>query len=62
MVGVAASSALATIGTGAVGLFDVAWPTIGSMAGMAAVVSLLVSIVAGTTGDPTTAGFTTSTR
>ncbi|MGI5157269.1 hypothetical protein [Microbispora sp. CA-102843] len=29
-----------------------------SVAGMAAVVSLLMSVVAGTTGDPETAGFT----
>ncbi len=62
MVGAAASSALATIGTGAIGLFDVAWLAVGSMAGMAAVLTLLASIVAGTTGDPTTAGFTTSSR
>ncbi|MFE3455739.1 holin [Nonomuraea sp. NPDC059194] len=61
-VGNAASAALATIGTGAIGLFDVAWPTIGSMAGMAAVAALLVSVVAGTTGDPTTAGFATDSR
>lgn len=61
-IGTAASGALATIGTGAIGILDVAWPTVGSVAGLAAVVSLLVSLVAGTTGDSTTAGFTTGTR
>ncbi|UBU11590.1 holin [Nonomuraea gerenzanensis] len=62
MVRAAASSALATIGTGALGIFDVAWSGVASIAGLAAVVSLLTSIVAGTGGDPATAGFTTDTR
>lgn len=62
MVRAAASSALATIGTGALGIFDVAWSGVASIAGLAAVVSLLTSIVAGTNGDPTTAGFATDTR
>ncbi|WP_223166701.1 holin [Nonomuraea sp. SYSU D8015] len=39
-----------------------AWPAVGSIAAGAAVVSLLMSIVAGTSGDPVTAGFTTSPR
>ncbi|WP_143591551.1 holin [Thermoactinospora rubra] len=59
MIRAAASSALATIGTGAVGILDVAWPAVGSIAAGAAAASLLASIVAGTTTDPETAGFTT---
>lgn len=47
------------IGADQLGLFDVAWPTVASVGGMAAVVSMLASIVAGTAGDPQTAGFTT---
>lgn len=62
MVRAAASSALATIGTGALGIFDVAWGGVAAVAGLAAAVSLLTSIVAGTSGDPVTAGFTTDTR
>lgn len=62
MVRAAASSALATIGTGALGIFDVAWSGVASIAGLAAAVSLLTSIVAGSKGDPVTAGFATDTR
>lgn len=62
MIGAGASSSLAAIGTGAIGILDVAWGGVASIAGLAAVVSLLVSIVAGATGDPATAGFTTDTR
>ncbi|MFI9552662.1 holin [Nonomuraea endophytica] len=62
MVRAAASSALATITADMVGILDVPWGTIASVAGLASVVSLLVSIVAGTGGDPATAGFTTDTR
>ncbi|WP_431902399.1 holin [Nonomuraea sp. bgisy101] len=58
----AAIAALGIIGGEGVGLFDVAWATVGSVAAGAAVVSLLMSTVAGSGGDPTTAGFTTSTR
>lgn len=58
----AASSALGAIGGEAIGLFDVAWGTVASVAGLASAVSLLMSIVAGTSGDPVTAGFTTDTR
>lgn len=61
-IGAAASGALATIGTGAIGILDVAWVTVGSVAGLAAVASVLVSLVAGTTGDPATARFTTDSR
>ncbi|MGW6502983.1 holin [Nonomuraea angiospora] len=60
MVRASASSALATIGTGTIGILDIAWPAVGSIAAGAAAVSLLMSIVAGTTGDPATAGFTTA--
>jgi hypothetical protein len=62
MVRAGASSALATIGTGTIGILDIAWPAVGSIAAGAAVVSLLMSIVAGSTGDPATAGFTVDTR
>ncbi|MFB4273018.1 holin [Nonomuraea sp. GTA35] len=62
MVRAGASSALATIGTDRIGILDIAWPGVGSIAAGAAAVSLLMSIVAGTSGDPTTAGFTTSSR
>ncbi|MFD1935449.1 holin [Nonomuraea mangrovi] len=50
----AAIAALGIIGGEAVGLFDVAWATAGNVAAGAAVVSLLMSTVAGSGGDPTT--------
>ncbi|MEV4059742.1 holin [Nonomuraea dietziae] len=62
MIRAGASAALATIGTGTIGIVDIAWPAVGSISAGAAAVSLLLSIVAGTTGDPATAGFTTDTR
>ncbi|MEU4550383.1 holin [Nonomuraea dietziae] len=62
MVRASASSALATIGADQIGILDVAWSGVASLAGLAAVVSLLTSVVAGTTGDPTTAGFTTASQ
>ncbi|WP_157251024.1 holin [Nonomuraea typhae] len=62
MIRAAASSALATIGADMVGILAVPWSAVASVAGLAAVVSLLTSIVAGTGGDPATAGFTTDTR
>lgn len=62
MIRAAAASALGLVGAEQVGLLDAAWGTVGSVSGMAAVVSLLASIVAGTGGDPQTAGFTTTTR
>jgi hypothetical protein len=57
-----AASALATLGAGQLGLLDADWGTTGSLAGMAAILSLLKSLVAGTAGDPETAGFTTTRR
>ncbi|MFF3671672.1 holin [Microtetraspora malaysiensis] len=57
-----AASALGVIGTSTIGLLDVDWPTTGSVAGLAAVVSLLMSVAAGRAADPETAGFTTRTR
>lgn len=60
VVGAASSSALALLTADGLGLLAVEWGTVASVAGLAAVVSLLKSIVAGTTGDPGTAGFTTS--
>lgn len=57
-----AASALATFGAGQIGLLDADWALAGSLAGMAAVLSLLKSIVAGSGGDPETAGFTTTRR
>ncbi len=56
----AAQAALGIVGAGTMGVLEVDWPTVGSVAGLAAVVSLLVSFVAGGTGDPATAGFTTT--
>ncbi|MGI5285235.1 holin [Nonomuraea polychroma] len=62
MIRAGAAAALGAIGGDTIGLFDVAWTTVGNIAAGAAVVSLLMSIVAGTSGDPVTAGFTTGTR
>jgi hypothetical protein len=61
MLRAAGSAALGVIGTGAVGVVDIAWPTVGSIAAGAAAVSLIMSIVAGAGGDPSTAGFATHT-
>ncbi|MBP2704380.1 holin [Microbispora sp. RL4-1S] len=58
----AAQAALGVVGAGQLGLLDVDWGTTGSVAGLAAVVSVLTSIAAGRTGDPQTAGFVTSRR
>jgi hypothetical protein len=57
----AAEVALATLGANQIGILDADWGTAGSLAGMAAVLSLLASVVAGSGGDPSTAGFTTTT-
>ena len=40
-----AQSGLATLGAGVVGLFDVDWIAVGSIAALAGVVSLLTSVV-----------------
>lgn len=61
MIRAGTAAALGVVGTGAVGIVDIAWPTVGSIAAGAAFVSLLMSIVAGAGGDPGTAGFTTKT-
>jgi len=58
----AAQAALGVIGAGTIGLLDVDWPTVGSVAGLAVVVSLLMSLAAGNSGDPATAGWITETR
>jgi hypothetical protein len=55
----AAQAALGMVGAEAIGLLDVAWPVVGSAAGLAAVLSLLTSVAAGGGGDPETAGFVT---
>jgi hypothetical protein len=57
-----AASALATFGAEGLGLLDADWGLAGSLAGMAAALSILKSIVAGTAGDAETAGFTTTRR
>ena len=57
MVRTAAQAALGVIGAGTMGLLDVNWPTLGSVAGLAAVVAFLTSMAAGATGDPVTASF-----
>lgn len=57
----AGAAALGAIGTDQViGIVDIAWPAVGSIAAGGAVVSLILSIVAGATSDPGTAGFTTT--
>lgn len=56
----AAQAALGIVGAGQLGLLDVEWSTVGSVSGLAAVVSVLMSFAAGGTGDATTAGFTTT--
>ncbi|MEU9888681.1 holin [Sphaerisporangium sp. NPDC051011] len=56
----AAQAALGVVGAGAIGVLDVAWPLVGSVAGLAAVVSLLTSFAGGAVGDPGTAGFVTT--
>lgn len=57
-----AASLLAAVGAGGLGLLDADWGLAGSLAGMAAVVSILKSVVASVTTDPETAGFTTTAR
>lgn len=56
----AAQAALGVIGAEQLGLLDVDWSVAGSVAGLAAVVSLLTSVAAGGTGDVATAGFVTA--
>lgn len=55
----AAQAALGVIGAETVGLLNVDWGVTASVAGLAAVVSLLMSVAAGGAGDPQTAGFAT---
>lgn len=52
-VSTAAQAAIGVLTAGAVGLVDVDWAATGSIAGLAAVVSVLKSLVAGTSGDGT---------
>lgn len=61
-VGAAAGSALAVLGADGLGVLTADWQAAASVAGLAAVVSVLKSLVAGTTGDPSTAGFTGGSR
>lgn len=58
----AAQAALGIVGAGQLGVLDVDWATVGSVAGLAAVVSVLTSVAAGLNGDPKTAGFVTRSR
>lgn len=51
----AAQSALGVLGAGALGVLDVDWANLGSVAALATVVSLLTSVASGTKGDPNTA-------
>ena len=51
----AAQTAVALIGTGAVGVIDVDWQNVASVSAVAAVVSLLTSIASNPVGDPGTA-------
>lgn len=55
----AAQVAVTAIGVDATGIFSIDWPAVGSLAAGAAALSLLMSLAAGGTGDPATAGFTT---
>ena len=55
----AAQVAVAALGVGSTGIFAIDWAAIASLAGGAAVLSLLTSLAAGGTGDPATAGFAT---
>lgn len=50
----AAQTAVALIGTGAVGIIDVDWANIASVSGVAALVSLLTSVASGPIGEPDT--------
>lgn len=59
MVRTAAQAALGVVGAGMTGLLEVNWATVGSVAGLAAVVSFLTSMAAGSGGDPATASFST---
>lgn len=52
-ISTAAQAAIGVLTAGAVGLIDVDWAATGSIAGLAAVVSVLKSLVAGTSGDGT---------
>lgn len=61
IAGSAATAALGLLSVDGLGLLDVSWSAVGSIAGLAAVISLLKSVVAGSVGDPDTAGFTTTT-
>jgi hypothetical protein len=54
-----AAAMLSTLTGRAVGLLEVHWLGVLEVGGMAALVSLLTSIVAAHTGDPETAGFAT---
>jgi len=49
----AAQAAIGVLTAGAAGLVDVDWAATGSIVGLAAVVSVLKSLVAGTSGDGT---------
>jgi len=50
-VSTAAQAAIGVLTAGAVGLVDVDWAATGSIVGLAAAVSILKSLVAGTSGD-----------
>lgn len=51
----AAQTAVALIGTGVVGFIEVDWMQVASVAGVAAVVSVLTSLASDRVGDPGTA-------
>lgn len=58
----AAQSALATLGVDGLGLLNVDWGGTASVAGLAALASVLTSVVASRTGDPDSASFGRSER
>ncbi len=54
-ISTAAQSAIAVLGADQLGLVDVSWPAVASVAGMGAVLSVLKAVAASQTGDPTSA-------
>jgi hypothetical protein len=57
VVSTAAQAAIAVIGAGELGLFEVNWENVGSVAGLAAVLTVLKALAAGWTVPNGTASF-----
>lgn len=56
-VATAAESAVAVLGIDGLGLLDVGWTEVGSVAGLAGLVAVLKAIIASRTGDSRSASF-----